>query len=162
MGSDDEQEFCNRKSINTQTSFGTNVNDSVEIKEKHKCEEGNVYNNCNEYKGSDKKICENILSPKRNSYCVLDKDSVCKEREFYCPEAHDRYECLIYAKPTDNNKKCVWDVDDKNFFFESNKNEIKEIENIIANGAKDDYDKLLKKKYIMEKSVFMILINVHQ
>ena len=39
----------------------------------------------------------------------------------------------------------------KNFFFESNKNEIKEIENIIANGAKDDYDKLLKKKYIMEK-----------
>jgi hypothetical protein len=38
----------------------------------------------------------------------------------------------------------------KNFFFESNKNEIKEIENIIANGAKDDYDKLLKKKYIME------------
>ena len=33
----DEQEFCNRKSINTQTSFGTNVNDSVEIKEKHKC-----------------------------------------------------------------------------------------------------------------------------
>ena len=85
----------------------------VYIKEEHKCQEGNIYNNCNEYKGSDKKICENILSPKRNSYCVLDKDSVCKEREFYCPEAHDRYECLIYAKPTDNNKKCIWDVDDK-------------------------------------------------
>ena len=81
----------------------------VYIKEKHKCEEGNVYNNCNEYKGSDRKICERILSPKRNSYCVLDKDSVCKERDFFCVEAYDRYDCLIYAKPTDDTKKCVWD-----------------------------------------------------
>lgn len=80
----------------------------VYIKEEHKCEEGNVYNNCNDYKGTDKKICENILSPKRNSYCVLDKDSICKEREFHCEEAYDRYDCLIYAKPTDGNKKCVW------------------------------------------------------
>jgi len=81
----------------------------VYIKEEHKCEEGNVYNNCNEYKGSDRKICERILSPKRNSYCVLDKDSVCKERDFFCVEAYDRYDCLIYAKPTDDTKKCVWD-----------------------------------------------------
>ena len=81
----------------------------VYIKEEHKCEEGNIYNNCNEYKGSDKKICERILSPKTKSYCVLDKDSVCKERDFYCVEAYDRYDCLIYAKPTDNTKKCVWD-----------------------------------------------------
>jgi hypothetical protein len=80
----------------------------VYIKEEHKCEEGNVYNNCNEYKGSDRKICERILSPKRNSYCVLDKDSVCKERDFFCVEAYDRYDCLIYAKPTDDTKKCVW------------------------------------------------------
>ena len=80
----------------------------VYIKEEHKCEEGNIYNNCNEYKGSDKKICERILSPKTKSYCVLDKDSVCKERDFYCAEAYDRYDCLIYAKPTDNTKKCVW------------------------------------------------------
>ena len=84
----------------------------VYIKEKHKCEEGNVYNNCNEYKGSDRKICERILSPKRNSYCVLDKDSVCKERDFFCVEAYDRYDCLIYAKPTDDTKKCVWDLAD--------------------------------------------------
>jgi len=81
----------------------------VYIKEEHKCEEGNVYNNCNEYKGSDRKICERILSPKRNFYCVLDKDSVCKERDFFCVEAYDRYDCLIYAKPTDDTKKCVWD-----------------------------------------------------
>lgn len=80
----------------------------VYIKEEHKCEEGNVYNNCNEYKGSDRKICERILSPKRNFYCVLDKDSVCKERDFFCVEAYDRYDCLIYAKPTDDTKKCVW------------------------------------------------------
>jgi hypothetical protein len=84
----------------------------VYIKEEHKCEEGNVYNNCNEYKGSDRKICERILSPKRNSYCVLDKDSVCKERDFFCVEAYDRYDCLIYAKPTDDTKKCVWDLTD--------------------------------------------------
>ena len=84
----------------------------VYIKEEHKCEEGNVYNNCNEYKGSDRKICERILSPKRNSYCVLDKDSVCKERDFFCVEAYDRYDCLIYAKPTDDTKKCVWDLAD--------------------------------------------------
>lgn len=80
----------------------------VYIKEEHKCEEGNVYNNCNEYNGSDRKICERILSPKRNFYCVLDKDSVCKERDFFCVEAYDRYDCLIYAKPTDDTKKCVW------------------------------------------------------
>ena len=80
----------------------------VYIKEEHRCEEGNVYNNCNDYKGSDKKICENIVSPKRNSNCVLAEDLTCKEREFHCKEAYDRYDCLIYAKPTDNNKKCVW------------------------------------------------------
>ena len=65
----------------------------VYIKEDHRCEEGNVYNNCNDYKGSDKKICENIVSPKRNSNCVLAEDLTCKEIEFHCKEAYDRYDC---------------------------------------------------------------------
>ena len=81
----------------------------VYIKKENKCLEDNIYYDCNEYKGTDKRICENILSPKRNSHCVLDKDSECEEREFYCSEAYDKYDCLIYAKPTDKTKKCVWD-----------------------------------------------------
>jgi hypothetical protein len=38
------------------------------IEREKKCFEGNVYNNCDEYKGSDRKICENILSSKDSVY----------------------------------------------------------------------------------------------
>ena len=81
------------------------------IEVEKKCFEGNVYNNCDEYKGSDRKICENILSSKSHSYCSLDKDSVCKEKDIPCAEAIDKYNCLVFAKPTDDTKKCIWESD---------------------------------------------------
>ena len=81
----------------------------IYIKKEHKCELKSIFSNCGDYTGGDKKICEKILSPKTNSYCVLDKDKTCKEREFYCEEALKKYDCLIYAKPFDSNKKCVFD-----------------------------------------------------
>ena len=80
----------------------------VFIMEEDKCIEENIYADCKDYKGSDKKICESIISPKTNSYCVLEKDLTCTERTFHCSEAENIFDCLIYAKPSDNSKKCAF------------------------------------------------------
>jgi len=81
----------------------------VFIMEEDKCIKENIYNDCKDYKGSDKKVCESIISPKTNSHCVLEKDLTCNERTFHCSEARNVFDCLIYAKPSDNNKKCAYD-----------------------------------------------------
>lgn len=80
----------------------------VYIVEEDKCIEENIYKDCKDYKGSDKKVCESIISPKTNSHCVLEKDLTCNERTFHCSEAHNVFDCLIYAKPSDSNKKCAY------------------------------------------------------
>ena len=82
----------------------------IYIEKENKCQlKSTTYLNCGEYLGSDKKICENILSQKTNSYCILHKDKTCKEREFFCDEAQNKYDCLIYAKPLNDKYKCVFD-----------------------------------------------------
>ena len=73
------------------------------------CEERDIYSSCEQYEGSDKKICESIISPKTNSSCILDKDSKCIERTFHCSEVYNEYDCLYFAKPFDENKKCAFD-----------------------------------------------------
>lgn len=80
----------------------------VFIMEEDKCIEENIYKDCKEYKGSDKKVCESIISPKTNLHCFLEKDLTCNERTFHCSEAQNVFDCLIYAKPSDNNKKCAY------------------------------------------------------
>ena len=81
----------------------------VYIKEEDICMERTIYTSCEAYPDDDKKICESILSPTTNSYCVLDKDSKCKERTFYCSDAIDEYDCLHYAKAVDENKICAYE-----------------------------------------------------
>ena len=80
----------------------------VYIPEEDKCEERNIYTKCEEYEGSDRKICESIISPNTNSYCILDKDSKCKDRVPYCSEVSDEDDCIYYAKPVDANKICAY------------------------------------------------------
>ena len=82
----------------------------VYIPEEDKCETRQIYENCESYEGSDRKICESIISPTTNSYCILDKDSKCKDRVPYCSEIEDGNldDCIYYAKPKDPNKRCAY------------------------------------------------------
>ena len=81
----------------------------VYISEEDTCIESKIYDSCEAYNdGDDKRICESILSPTTNQYCILDKDSVCKERTFNCSDVVDEYECLHIAKPVDKNKVCAY------------------------------------------------------
>jgi len=80
----------------------------IYIEEIDKCIETDLYSSCEEYKGSDKYICESIRSPTTNAKCILEKDRTCKERIFNCTEAFDEEDCLYYAKPVDNRKICVY------------------------------------------------------
>ena len=79
--------------------------------EENKCEERDIFNTCEDYKGNDKNICESIISKTTNSRCILEKDSICKERDFYCSDTNIKYQCLTYAKARDPNKKCVYNND---------------------------------------------------
>jgi len=47
-----------------------------------------------------------LFLQKSNSHCVLGKDLTYNERAFHCFYANNAFDCLIYAKPSDNNKKC--------------------------------------------------------
>lgn len=75
-----------------------------------KCVKRVIYSNCDTYDGSDKRICESIVSPNTNSYCVLEKDSKCKERSLLCHEAFNINDCLYVAKASDNNKRCAFGI----------------------------------------------------
>ena len=81
--------------------------------EENKCEERDIFNTCDDYKGNDKNICESIISKETNSRCILEKDSICKERTFYCEDTNIKYQCLTYAKARDPNKKCVFNSNSK-------------------------------------------------
>jgi len=82
----------------------------VYIEEEDKCEETLNYTTCEEYIGTDKYTCESIISPTTHSKCVLEKDSICKEkeRELLCKEAFNEEDCIFYAKPSESGKRCVW------------------------------------------------------
>ena len=81
------------------------------IEEVDKCVETDLYSTCEDYKGTDKYICESIRSPTTNSKCVLEKDRKCIERTFNCTEASNEEDCLYYAKPQDSRKICVYNSD---------------------------------------------------
>ena len=77
---------------------------------KDECVTKPIYEKCEDYKGKDKKTCESIiLSPATRPYCILDKDSECKERPITCAEAFkDKDVCLNVARASDNNKICAY------------------------------------------------------
>ena len=77
--------------------------------EENKCEERDIFTNCEDYKGDDKNICESIISKTTNTRCVLEKDSTCKERSLHCADTDDEFQCLFYAKANDDNKICAYD-----------------------------------------------------
>ena len=77
-------------------------------KKEDKCVTKKIYQNCGEYKGTDKQICESILSSENKKYCILDKDSECIEKPINCSEAYTKDDCLYIAKPSDSNKRCVF------------------------------------------------------
>jgi len=83
----------------------------VYIPKEDKCEERPIYESCEQYTGKDKDICEKILSPTTHSFCILDKDSKCKERPTLCSEISDGNieDCIYYAKASDSNKRCAYD-----------------------------------------------------
>ncbi len=82
----------------------------VYIPKEDKCVTRNIYSECKDYEGKDKKICESIiLSPYNRPYCILDKDSECIEKPLNCTEATSEDECLKLAKASESNKKCAYD-----------------------------------------------------
>ena len=79
---------------------------------KDECVTKPIYEKCEDYVGKDKKTCESIiLSPATRPYCILDKDSECKERPLICSEAFNRDDCLNVARASDNNKRCAYDAE---------------------------------------------------
>ena len=81
----------------------------VYITEEDKCVTRDIYSNCEDYTGKDKKICESIvLAPYNRPFCILDKDTKCIERPLFCSEAFSEDDCLKRAKASENNKKCAY------------------------------------------------------
>lgn len=80
----------------------------IYIRKDDRCIEVQNYTTCEEYKGTDRYVCESIKSNKNNVNCILDSDFTCKERTFPCSEAYNEEDCLFYATPTDNGKKCIY------------------------------------------------------
>ena len=83
----------------------------IYIPKEDKCETRTKYETCESYPGTDKEICESILSPTTNFYCILDKDLTCKERPSLCKYATTKEDCIYYAKASDDNKRCAYDDD---------------------------------------------------
>ena len=78
-----------------------------------------TYQNCEDYTGNSKRVCESIvLSPSNRSYCILDKDMKCKERPLFCEEAFGEDECLHIAKANDTNRRCAYNYTDGKCFEE--------------------------------------------
>lgn len=75
--------------------------------EEDQCLTEKNYTSCEEYEGISQIICESI-KPSPHSRCVLDKDSKCKERAFFCSEVFDWENCLYYAKAKTGNKRCAF------------------------------------------------------
>lgn len=92
----------------------------VYIREIDKCETKTDYSNCDKYPGNDKSICESIISPNTQTYCILDKDSICKERPLFCSEVplNKEKDCLYTAKATDENKRCAYNENDQTCYEE--------------------------------------------
>ena len=80
----------------------------IYIYENDTCLVVNNYTTCEEYKGTDRTVCESIISPTTNASCVFEKDSICKEREFVCSQATTEEDCVYYGKASVSGKKCVW------------------------------------------------------
>ncbi|MBO6242995.1 MAG: hypothetical protein J6O41_00265 [Clostridia bacterium] len=80
----------------------------VYIPEKDECITKTIYSKCEDYPGKDKKICESILSSETSQYCILDKDSECKEKPINCTDAKNEKDCLNIAKASDSNKRCAY------------------------------------------------------
>ena len=81
----------------------------VYIQKTDECVTRKTYQNCEAYEGSDKKICESILSSDTSQYCILDKDSKCIEKPVNCTEAlYNEEMCLKIAKAIDSNKRCAF------------------------------------------------------
>ena len=86
----------------------------IYITEEDKCikKSSIIEKECGDYTGNSKKICESIvLLPTSREYCILDKDSICKEKPLECSQAIDKIECLNIAKATDDNKRCAYKSD---------------------------------------------------
>jgi len=65
------------------------------------------YNTCDDYKGTDKKICESINDGKHQ--CILEKDTTCTYKPFYCSEAKNIIECMLSGAVDENSrKKCFY------------------------------------------------------
>ena len=86
--------------------------------EQNQCQERDKFTNCEDYKGNDKNICESIISKETNSRCILEKDSICKERTFHCTDTDYKYQCLTFAKASEYNKKCVYNENNNPKCFE--------------------------------------------
>jgi len=80
----------------------------IYIYENDTCLVVNNYTTCEEYKGTDRTVCESIISPTTNASCVFEKDSICKEREFVCSQATNEEDCVYFAKASVSGKKCEW------------------------------------------------------
>ena len=113
---------CNDYSDNTldkdrnhcETSLSSiDTNDKCEfILGQDKCQKKETtYTSCSDYNSKeekDKVICESIKTQNHPYYCVLDKDSECRERELNCSEVYTEGDCLNIAKSNDPNKKCAF------------------------------------------------------
>ena len=80
----------------------------IYIREIDQCVESEIYKTCEDYKGTDRFICESIKSETSHAKCVLDKDFTCKERAFHCSEAFTEEDCHFYAKASADNKICIF------------------------------------------------------
>ena len=73
----------------------------IYIHENDTCLMINNYTTCEEYKGTDRAVCESIISPTTNASCVFEKDSICKERDSVCSQIrnnHIKYCAYIYNR----------------------------------------------------------------
>ena len=119
----EEYDSCESYSSNTLKKTRSGCESLILLEENEKCvyniEEDKCVTNttltntkCEEYLGKSQKICESI-KPSAHSRCVLDKDSKCKERTFLCSEVFDEESCLYYAKPSNSNKRCAYDTNNR-------------------------------------------------
>lgn len=94
----------------------------VYITEEDRCVTRDIYPDCEDYKGTDRKICESIglTSDSVHTTCILDKDSKCVKRPLLCSEVYNKYDCLNIAKSSSEDKICAYDSR-KNICYEEYK-----------------------------------------
>ena len=64
------------------------------------------YNRCEDYKGTNKKICETIVLP--HTTCILRKDQKCEESKLKCSEAGSSEAMCKFAKASSDDKECIF------------------------------------------------------